>query len=400
MAAIGSSEDPTGGPGGGGSCGSEQAPAPDLPEVSRIHILPIGEVDVAACPMARLEALAPALKRLRTSGEAITAGDVLREGSLDFAVIKCEPPVGRLGRDTDYHFEGCPVLRLEKVQFSAWGPEEDMPPDDVFKDVLAPHFRKPEHRPYSEGTSEKVEFLYCNQMFQIGDINFQVEASEPSGLGVVTSGTEFFVSWDSTPEFDKVHIVPFQDTLPRAYEYDIFQDYLKPFLKCNQHKKFVANELFTYHGVEFKLVAADPTATARIGKRTTIYCDGVLHPNLRNLLPPELLSQVQQLPRGLQMLLLSQERTTRELEDMLTQRRGLFDETLQQIERFTWPPQDNQGSTQTTCMICLGDFSVEEPCRRLPCRHVFHSDCVDEWLRRCTDCPICKSNVDRAIRHY
>jgi len=276
-----------------------------------------------------------------------------------------------------------------------------MTSEQVFKEYVVPYF-KGEYAPYGSPSCKRVRLFYLNQMFQIGDIHFQVEATEPAGLGIVTNQTEIFANWDRTPEFEKVHIVPFQDTLPRAYEFDIFQDYLKPYLHTNPHKKFGANELFMYHGVQFKLVAAEPNVTARIGRGTSIYCEGVLHPSLRNLLPPDLLSQVAQLPVGLQMLLLNTERTTRELEDMLTQRRGLFEETLAQIERFTWPPSDagHSSSSQSTCMICLGDFAIADSCRRLPCRHVFHSDCVDEWLRRCTDCPICKDNVDRAIRHY
>mmetsp|Transcript_28838 Transcript_28838/g.87242 ORF Transcript_28838/g.87242 Transcript_28838/m.87242 type:complete len:121 (+) Transcript_28838:925-1287(+) len=119
---------------------------------------------------------------------------------------------------------------------------------------------------------------------------------------------------------------------------------------------------------------------------------------MRNLLPPDLLRQVSQLPAGFQMMLLNTERTARELEDFLASRRGLFEETLAQIERLTWPPSDVGASSQSTCMICLNDFEIGDNCRRLPCRHVFHGDCVDEWLRRCTDCPICKANVDRAVR--
>lgn len=127
---------------------------------------------------------------------------------------------------------------------------------------------------------------------QIGDLYFQVEATQPQGLGVLTDQTDIYTVWDRTPEFEKVHIVPFQDTLPRAYNFDIFRDYLKPYLVANPSKKFTSNELFCFHGVQFKLVAAEPNVTARVTRRTTIFCEGTLPPSLGYLLPPELLTQV------------------------------------------------------------------------------------------------------------
>lgn len=367
--------------------------------MERLHILPFVEADGQLEGRSRIEFLAPELRRKRTAQEAVRTGDLVRHDGLEFAVVKCEPAEGPLGLDTDYYTDGSPVVCFEKIQFSAWGPRE-MTSDALFSECLVDYF-KGDYAPFGSAGSQRVRFFYCNQVFQIGDIHLQVEATEPSGLGVVSNQTEIFANWDQTPDFEKVHIVPFQDTLPRAYEFDIFQDYLKPYLQANTHKKFSCNELFMYHGVQFKMVACEPNEhAARIGKSTTIFCEGRLHPSLRNLLPPDLLSQVAQLPPGLQMLLLNTERTTRELEDMLTQRRGLFEETLTQIEGFTWPPSDAGAVSQQKCMICLGDFAIGDSCRRLPCRHIFHASCVDEWLRRCTDCPICKDNVDRAIRHY
>ena len=54
--------------------------------------------------------------------------------------------------------------------------------------------------------------------------------------------------------------------------------------------------------MQFKVVACDPeNKKSRIGKNTQIHCEGVLHPSLRNLLPPELLLQLSYLPPGLQV---------------------------------------------------------------------------------------------------
>jgi len=53
-----------------------------------------------------------------------------------------------------------------------------------------------------------------------------------------------------------------------------------------------------------------------------------------------------------------------------------------------------------TCSICLEDFKEGETIRVLPCDHVFHPLCVDEWLQkwnRC--CPLCKSAIKRRTHH-
>ena len=39
---------------------------------------------------------------------------------------------------------------------------------------------------------------------------------------------------------DSCAVLP-QDTLPRAYEYELFSDYLKPFLVANPHRKYQAS---------------------------------------------------------------------------------------------------------------------------------------------------------------
>lgn len=188
-----------------------------------------------------------------------------------------------------------------------------------------------------------------------------------------------------------------QDTLPRAYSFDIFQDYINPFLTASIHRKFSANELFAYQGVQFKLVAAEPDVTARIGRRTAIFCDGTLQPSLGNLLPPEYLPHLAHLPIGMQMLLVSSDASAWEFDDVL-HRRGVVPETLRMIPNFEWPPAQADGSAQQVCMICLADFAVGDACRRLPCRHVYHGTCVNEWLRRCNYCPICKDRRGHA-RH-
>ncbi|CAH2054489.1 unnamed protein product, partial [Iphiclides podalirius] len=46
------------------------------------------------------------------------------------------------------------------------------------------------------------------------------------------------------------------------------------------------------------------------------------------------------------------------------------------------------------CTICLSIFEVESDCRRLPCMHLFHMECVDQWLSTNKHCPICRVDIE------
>jgi hypothetical protein len=50
------------------------------------------------------------------------------------------------------------------------------------------------------------------------------------------------------------------------------------------------------------------------------------------------------------------------------------------------------------CSICLIEFNENDHCRQLPCDHIFHSQCIDQWFTVSVVCPMCKRNI-RAILH-
>ncbi|CAL5054958.1 unnamed protein product [Urochloa decumbens] len=46
------------------------------------------------------------------------------------------------------------------------------------------------------------------------------------------------------------------------------------------------------------------------------------------------------------------------------------------------------------CAVCLSPFSPDAELRLLPaCRHAFHAECVDAWLRTTPSCPLCRAAV-------
>ena len=47
-----------------------------------------------------------------------------------------------------------------------------------------------------------------------------------------------------------------------------------------------------------------------------------------------------------------------------------------------------------TCAICKSDFEVDENITLLSCDHIFHTDCIAEWVKYKSECPVCRSKIE------
>lgn len=49
---------------------------------------------------------------------------------------------------------------------------------------------------------------------------------------------------------------------------------------------------------------------------------------------------------------------------------------------------------KNTCSICLSEYEKGDQIKIIPCVHFFHKHCIDEWMRRSCECPICKTKLE------
>lgn len=52
------------------------------------------------------------------------------------------------------------------------------------------------------------------------------------------------------------------------------------------------------------------------------------------------------------------------------------------------------------CAICLEEYEIGDQLRELPCKHFFHSQCIDPWFKDVHGiCPVCKRDYSEGIDH-
>lgn len=53
-----------------------------------------------------------------------------------------------------------------------------------------------------------------------------------------------------------------------------------------------------------------------------------------------------------------------------------------------------QFAEKLSCVICITEFNESEVTKTLACAHSFHPPCIEEWLKYCGTCPICRKPIE------
>jgi hypothetical protein len=54
---------------------------------------------------------------------------------------------------------------------------------------------------------------------------------------------------------------------------------------------------------------------------------------------------------------------------------------------------NHQYTIPTKCSVCMDIFSTSGLSRTLPCNHSFHATCIDSWLEKHGNCPLCRVHI-------
>lgn len=56
-------------------------------------------------------------------------------------------------------------------------------------------------------------------------------------------------------------------------------------------------------------------------------------------------------------------------------------------------------STESHCAVCKEPFRLHSEARQMPCRHIYHADCILPWLSLRNSCPVCRHQLPALPPH-
>ncbi|KAG0524191.1 hypothetical protein BDA96_07G189200 [Sorghum bicolor] len=82
-----------------------------------------------------------------------------------------------------------------------------------------------------------------------------------------------------------------------------------------------------------------------------------------------------------------------------TESKGLAADTIASLPSVTYHAQDKQDGNMEQCVICRVEFDEGESLVALPCKHPYHSECINQWLQLNKVCPMCSAEVSTSANN-
>ncbi|KAK2405535.1 E3 ubiquitin-protein ligase BIG BROTHER [Trifolium repens] len=76
-----------------------------------------------------------------------------------------------------------------------------------------------------------------------------------------------------------------------------------------------------------------------------------------------------------------------------TESRGLSTDTLASLPSVIYKTGSDQHGSNDSCVICRVDYEDDESLTILSCKHLYHPECINNWLKINKVCPVCSTEV-------
>ncbi|ANQ07725.1 Uncharacterized protein PCOAH_00022790 [Plasmodium coatneyi] len=295
--------------------------------------------------------------------------------------------------------------------------------EKILLTCLHPYFKK-----------NRTKLFYSGKLLIINNFSFLVVKIDADvNVGFVDNSTEICLNADTYDPFRNVHIVPLYDTLPTTYNYDIFADYIKPYIERHYLSLFSMHDTFFYKGVQFKIMGIDPMnikyGRGRITCNTFIYTDGAIKPTFFDVISNESINYIQCLPveyKPYAVLNILQQLDADSLLRLFPSTNANLQESalneqriLSHLDKYKYiyrnnTREDSQGGKMLLdvdveehidaknksgnfayeqCAVCFEYFQNYDKCIKLACLHTYHWKCVKSWFRFNLTCPCCRREL-------
>ncbi|KAJ7942646.1 E3 ubiquitin ligase BIG BROTHER-related [Quillaja saponaria] len=76
-----------------------------------------------------------------------------------------------------------------------------------------------------------------------------------------------------------------------------------------------------------------------------------------------------------------------------TESRGLSADTIAALPSVNYKTGCSQNGSNDSCVVCRLDYEDGETLTVLSCKHSYHSECINNWLKINKVCPVCSAEV-------
>ncbi|OMO62496.1 Zinc finger, RING-type [Corchorus olitorius] len=81
-----------------------------------------------------------------------------------------------------------------------------------------------------------------------------------------------------------------------------------------------------------------------------------------------------------------------------TESRGLSADSLASLPSLTYKTGSSQTGSNDSCVICRVDYEDGDSLTVLTCKHSYHPECINNWLKINKVCPVCSAEVSTSAQ--